>query len=122
MLNNITLIKVLGWLWEVLKIAVIPVAIWYFERKMAQQEDQHKQEIRERKKEQDEQLKKSTDIQFLMMERIDSLSDMTQLMARKLHDAGIINGDLEDMNTKYQGLNQNYERELKRLALDVLNS
>ena len=56
-----------------------------------------------------------------MMERIDSLSDMTQLMARKLHDAGIINGDLEDMNQKYQGLNNNYERELKRLALDVLN-
>ena len=72
-------------------------------------------------KEQEEQIKKNTDIQFLMMERIDSLSDMTQLMARKLHDAGIINGDLEDMNQKYQGLNNNYERELKRLALDVLN-
>ena len=116
-----TVVKVLSVLWEVLKIAVIPVLIWYFEHQIQKQEEKRELESKARRKEQEEQLKKNTDIQFLMMERIDSLSDMTQLMARKLHDAGIINGDLEDMHQKYKGLNHNYEQELKRLALDVLN-
>ena len=100
--------KFLSIAWEVLKVAVIPLCIWYFE------DD-------ERKKIYEAQQKKNTDVQFLMMERIDSLSDMTQMMARKLHDAGIINGDLEDMHRKYEGLNNEYEKNIKSLALKVLN-
>ena len=56
-----------------------------------------------------------------MMDRIDSLSEMTQLMAKKLHDAGIINGDLEIMQNKYSGLNAEYEKTLRHLATEVLN-
>jgi hypothetical protein len=100
--------------WEILKVAVIPVCIWYFETRLQSQDN-------ERRKIYEAQQKKNTDIQFLMMERIDSLSDMTQMMARKLHDAGIINGDLEEMHRKYEGLNTEYERNIKTLALKVLN-
>ncbi len=113
--------KVLSILWEVAKVAVIPVCLWYFERQVAARDDRLERLNIERKKEIEAQQKKSTEIQFLMMERIDSLSDMTQMMAKKLHDAGIINGDLEEMHRKYEGLNSEYEKNIKSLALKVLN-
>lgn len=96
--------------WDVIKVLVVPLCIYYL-----QKQDQ------KRKKEMDEAQQKNTDIQFLMMERIDSLSDLTQMMAKKLHDAGIINGDLEEIHRKYDGLNKEYERNIKTLALKVLN-
>ena len=58
--------------------------------------------------------------EFLMMTRIDALADMTHLMANKLHDAGVINGDLEELNAKYQELDDKYQKNLKHLALEVL--
>ena len=66
-----------------------------------------------------EELRKENDL--LMMARMDAIADMTHLMAKKLHDAGIINGDLEELNRKYKELDAKYDGNIKRLALEVLN-
>ena len=58
---------------------------------------------------------------LLMMSRMDSVSDMTHLMAKKLHDAGIINGDLKELDEKYKELDSKYDKNIKKLALEVLN-
>lgn len=58
---------------------------------------------------------------LLMMSRMDNVSDMTHLMAKKLHDAGIINGDLKELNDKYKELDSKYDKNIKKLALEVLN-
>ncbi len=58
---------------------------------------------------------------LLMMSRMDNVSDMTHLMAKKLHDAGIINGDLKELDEKYKELDSNYDKNIKKLALEVLN-
>ena len=108
-------------LWDVIKVAIIPLTIWYFQEQVELRDNRREAEYSARKHEQDEQQKRNVETQFLMMDRIDSLSDMTQLMAKKLHDAGIINGDLEVMHNKYQGLNDEYEKTLKHLATEGLN-
>ena len=114
--------------WELIKLAVLPLCLYYFQRMQNRRDAEAKardakreKEFAERKRELEEQQKKNTEIQFLMMERMDSVCDMTQMMAKKLHDAGIINGDLEEMNQKYAGLNSQYESSIKSLALKVLN-
>lgn len=111
------LLKVLSWLWEAIKIAVIPFALWYFERQITKRDERRDREYNARKREQAEQAKKNTDIQFLMMQRLDKLSELTHLMAQKLHDQGVINGDLERLDQKYRELDDDYEREVHRLAL-----
>lgn len=58
---------------------------------------------------------------FLMMERVDNSAEMTHLMAKKLHDAGIINGDLEELDERNKKLNEKYNDHLRSLALEVLN-
>ena len=112
-------------IWTILRtiveLVVIPMFLWYVQKQMKARDDKRDAEYTARKAEAEKIQKKNTDIQFLMMERIDSLSDLTQMMARKLHDAGIINGDLEHMNQKYAGLNSDYEKSIKSLALEVLN-
>lgn len=69
---------------------------------------------------QDKQEKLRNENQFLMMSRIDSLADMTNLMAKKLHDAGIINGDLEELNQKYKNINEKYNDHMRDLANEYL--
>ena len=113
--------KYLSIAWEVLKVAVIPFAIWYFERQVQARDDRREQEYLARKEEQRKQQRQNADIQFLMMQRLDKLSEMTHLMAQKLHDKGVINGDLEKLDNKYQELDALYEEEVKRLALIVQN-
>lgn len=108
-------------LWDILKVAIIPVAIWYVQRQITTRDERREREYADRKREIDAQNKKAEEMQFLMMERIDNLSDTTHLMAKKLHDAGIINGDLEELDDKYKGLDAQYHESLKRLALEVLN-
>lgn len=103
--------------WEVLKIAIIPLAIWYLERQIQKRDDRRDLEYATRKEEQRRQQKQNADIQFLMMQRLDKLSEMTHLMAQKLHDQGVINGDLEKLDQKYKELDEMYEEEVKRLAL-----
>ena len=58
---------------------------------------------------------------FLMMQRVDNCAEMTHMMAKKLHDAGIINGDLEELDSKNKELNNKYNDHLRSLALEVLN-
>ena len=106
----ITMHQVLSWAWEIIKIAVIPIAIWYFETR-------REREYNDRKKELTEQTQRNVDIQFLMMQRMDKLSEMTHLMAQKLHEKQIINGDLESLDQKYKELDDEYEKEVRRLAL-----
>lgn len=57
---------------------------------------------------------------FLMMSRVDNCAEMTHMMARKLHDAGIINGDLKELDDKNKELDEKYEDHMKRLALKYL--
>lgn len=57
---------------------------------------------------------------FLMMERVDNCAEMTHLMAQKLHDAGIINGGLKELDEKNKSLNEKYNTNLRSLALEVL--
>lgn len=115
--------------WDVCKVLVFPVCLFLLERQISKrdtirerEEAERKQEYLARKHEIEEQQRKNNEMQFLMMERIDNLSDMTHLMAKKLHDAGIINGDLEELEDKYKGLDAKYHESLKRLALEVLNN
>lgn len=58
---------------------------------------------------------------LLMMSRIDNTAEMTHMMARKLHDAGVINGDLQELDAKYKELNEKYDNHMRRLAIEVLN-
>lgn len=58
--------------------------------------------------------------ELLMMDRIDNAAEMTHLMAKKLHDAGIINGDLSALDQKNAELNEKYEGNMKELARKVL--
>ena len=114
---NITVSTVLKYLWEFCKIAIIPLCIWYLQRQITKRDERREREYQERKREADAQAKQNSDIQFLMMQRLDKLSEMTHLMAKKLHDQGIINGDLEQLDTKYKELDDQYEKEVHRLAL-----
>ena len=58
--------------------------------------------------------------QLLMMDRVDNSAEMTHLMAKKLHDAGVINGDLEELDEKNKRLNEKYNDHMKKLATEVL--
>ena len=109
--------EILSTAWEVFKAVILPLCIWYFQRQITQRDERREREYSERKKELDKQAQDNVDIQFLMMQRMDKLSEMTHLMAQKLHDQGVINGDLEKLDKKYKELDENYESEVKRLAL-----
>ena len=113
---DITFADVLKYLWEFCKIAIIPLCIWYLQKQITIRDDRREREYTERKREIDAQAKQNADIQFLMMQRLDKLSEMTHLMARKLHDQGVINGDLEILDKKYKELDEQYEEEVRRLA------
>ena len=101
---------VFSWVWEAVKVVIIPFCIYLLQRQIAKRDDKREREYSARKKEQD-------DIQYLMMQRLDKLSEITHLMAQKLHDQNIINGDLEKLDNKYKELDAEYEEKVKRLAL-----
>lgn len=105
--------KVLPILWEIIKVAVVPLGLYYIQRLITQRDEKREREDRERRRELDNQQK----LQFLMMRKQDKTSEMTHLMAQKLHDKGIINGDLEAIDRNYRELDAEYEKEVKRLAL-----
>jgi len=69
----------------------------------------------------DRQEKARDDNMFLLMSRVDNTAEMTHLMAKKLHDAGVINGDLGELEKKYKQLNDRYNDNLRSLAVSVLN-
>ena len=60
------------------------------------------------------------DNQLLMMSKMDVQSEMIHLMANKLHEAKIINGDLEELDKKYRKLDEQYRENIRTLALEVL--
>lgn len=64
--------------------------------------------------------KMKTDENFLMMDKMDKMGDLTVLMANKLHEAGIINGDLEEVKKDYKAADAEYERHIKQLAAEIL--
>jgi len=114
---GITFKQILIWFWELVKIGILPVCIYLLERQISKRDDRREREYEARKEEQRRQQKQNADIQFLMMQRLDKLSEMVHLMAQKLHDQGVINGDLEKLDNKYKELDALYEEEVKRLAL-----
>lgn len=63
---------------------------------------------------------KKTDEAFLMMAKMDKMGDLTILMANKLHEAGIINGDLEELKKEYHVADAEYDKHIKMLAAEIL--
>lgn len=57
---------------------------------------------------------------FLIMEKMDKMGALTVLMANKLHEAGIINGDLEELKKDYKAADEKYDKHIKQLAAEVL--
>lgn len=64
--------------------------------------------------------KLKTDETFLMMDKMDKMGDLTLLTAKKLHEAGVINGDLEEVKKEYKAADAEYEKHIKQLAAEVL--
>ena len=93
-------------LWDVCKVLIFPACIVYLQISQAK-----------RDKQRDEKQENQQKLQFLMMRKMDKTSEMTHLMAQKLHDKGIINGDLETLDKNYRELDAEYEEEVRRLAL-----
>lgn len=93
-------------LWDVCKVLIFPACIFYLQVSQAK-----------RDKQRDEKQENQQKLQFLMMRKLDKTSEMTHLMAQKLHDKGIINGDLETLDRNYRELDAEYEEEVRRLAL-----
>ena len=63
---------------------------------------------------------KKTENELLMMVKMDKLGDLTVLMAKRLHDVGIINGDLEEVKKDYKAADDAYDKNIKKLAAEVL--
>ena len=57
---------------------------------------------------------------FLLWTKIDKLGDLTCMMAKRMHDAGIINGDLEALKDEYKAADEEYEKHVRKLAAEVL--
>ena len=51
---------------------------------------------------------------FLMMKLVKKNVDLTELMADKLHAAGVINGDLEKLKQETEAIEEDYHRLLMR--------
>ena len=54
------------------------------------------------------------------MDKMDKMGDLTLLTAKKLHEAGVINGDLEEVKKEYKAADAEYEKHIKQLAVEVL--
>ena len=61
-----------------------------------------------------------TENDFLLWTKIDKLGDLTCMMAEKMHDAGIINGTLEEVKKQYQKADEDYDKHLKHLAAEIM--
>lgn len=48
------------------------------------------------------------------------MGDLIELMAAKLHEAGVINGDLEEVKKEYRTADKNYDDHVRHLAAEVL--
>lgn len=64
--------------------------------------------------------KTKTESDFLLWTKIDKMGDLSLLMAKKMHEAGIINGDLEQVKQQYKEADANYEDHIRHLAAEVL--
>ena len=117
MSSNMDIKIILNTVWDVIKVLIVPLCLFLLERQITKRDDRREHEYSERKRELDSQAKQNGEIQFLMMQRLDKLSEMTHLMAQKLHDKGVINGDLEKLDTKYKELDAEYEEPVTRPAL-----
>lgn len=64
--------------------------------------------------------KAKSDNDFLLWAKIDKMGDLIELMAQKLHEAGVINGDLDEVKREYRAAEDKYEDHLRNLAAVVL--
>ena len=64
--------------------------------------------------------KTKTESDFLLWTKIDKMGDLIELMAAKLHEAGVINGDLEEVKKEYRTADKNYDDHVRHLAAEVL--
>ena len=105
-----TLLKILNVIWDVAKVVVLPVCLFLWQRAVSKMDAKRKQEVEEAER-----------LQYLQMQRMDKLSELCHLMATKLHDKGIVNGDLQALDDKYKKLDEEYEKEVRRLAFRYSN-
>lgn len=54
-------------------------------------------------------------LEKIMILRADKMSEMVELMAKKLHDGGIINGDLAELEHSFLLVDKDYEDYLRDL-------
>ena len=52
-------------------------------------------------------------LEKIMLCRTDKMHEMVLLMADKLHDKGIINGDLAELQQRYEATDREYEEYLR---------
>lgn len=64
--------------------------------------------------------KTKTESDFLLWSKIDKMGDLTLLMAKRMHEAGIINGDLDAVKQQYKEADAKYEDHIRHLAAEVL--
>ena len=111
------LLKILSVIWEITKVVVLPVCLFLWQRAVNKMDSKRKQEREEADSKRKKEIEEAERLQYLQMQRMDKLSEMTHLMAKKLHDKGVINGDLQALDKKYKELDDEYEDEVHRLAL-----
>lgn len=55
-----------------------------------------------------------------MWTKIEHMGNLIELMAAKLHEAGVINGDLEELKKDYKQASEDYDKHIRHLAAEVL--
>ncbi len=63
------------------------------------------------------QKKQQQKLEKILVTKLDKLSVIVELMARKLHDAGVINGDLEKVQKDYAEIDEMYDEFIRDIIV-----
>lgn len=63
------------------------------------------------------QKKQQQKLEKILVTRLDKLSVFVELMAQKLHDAGVINGDLEKVRSDYAEIDEMYDEFIRDIMV-----
>ena len=61
--------------------------------------------------------KQQQKLEKILVTKLDKLSVIVELMARKLHDAGVINGDLEKVQKDYAEIDEMYDEFIRDIIV-----
>lgn len=65
----------------------------------------------------DSKKKSQAKYEGLLLKKIDKLAELVELMARKLHDAGVINGDLERIRSSYKTVDEEFDQYMNEVVV-----